>query len=106
MHILHNQTDPTWVANHDEDELGVGIFLIPDVASDVPYALKSEVVDDITYSTAVAKAHLVISFKWVPHRISRVSSMKKAPTCLGDCVDTCPKPQCFCIGGKCLYVPL
>ena len=95
---LKDQTDPTWMS--PPDQRGFGFFLVPDVTSPKPRAVRKELVEDISYSECVQRGELCIAFKWVPPWIESVSLLS-ATQCGHPCIDTCVEPGCVCFDGHC-----
>jgi len=99
MANLHNQTDPAWLVGPSGSGKGTGVFLVADVHSE-GQPVKKEFVNDITYQDCVRRAAHAIAFKWVPKSIATQVSLSTG-SCGDPCVDTCVKPGCVCLNGKC-----
>jgi hypothetical protein len=109
-----NQTNPAWLSTgHDVNELGIGIFVLPNIHDLNPDAVTSQVLDNpMTYTECIARGALTIAFKWIPLRIfsnptitSALAELKNASPCTGDCVTgtDCEK-HCICLNGKCIAI--
>jgi hypothetical protein len=97
--MLQDQTDPNWLGQ--PDELGTGIFLVPDVTKAVPRAVNKMWVQTITYTDCQIRGTLTVAFKWVPNRVASFIDMQSKPCVPHTCVDTCVEPGCVCKDGTC-----
>lgn len=68
-HAVHDQTDQTWLEGLSPQQLGTGIFLIPDVHSKQFGAAQRVLVQNITYSDCARRGICAMAFKWVPHTV-------------------------------------
>lgn len=101
MQNVQNQTKAEWLDPGKPDALGTGIFVIPDVRSDQPLAVRKEFVPDLTYLQCVQRGLLTLVFKWVPHSVKSFSELQQQ-SCGQQCVDTCVEFGCTCVNGKCM----
>jgi hypothetical protein len=74
--MVKNQTEEKWLEFSNPEDLGTGIFLIPDVKSDKFGAAQKLVVPDITYPQCVQRGMFTIAFKWVPHSVASASELE------------------------------
>lgn len=63
-----NQTEDEWLEQTQPDDLGTGIFLVPDVENSDGSAVRKVFVPDITYHDCVRRGNACI-FKWVPYSV-------------------------------------
>lgn len=63
-----NQTEDEWLEQTQPDDLGTGIFLVPDVESIDRGAVRKVLVPNITYLDCVQRGVACV-FKWVPHSV-------------------------------------
>lgn len=96
-----NQTLEDWLPLEDA-ELGTGVFLVADPQKTSGPAARTLLVKDITFSECVRRGAYAISFKWVPRRVRPEIKVEDEGPCQGSCVDTCPRPLCFCENGSCV----
>jgi hypothetical protein len=101
MQNRQNQTEPGWLSPSTPTALGTGVFLVPNLQSDAPRAVRKEFVKDLTYQQCVQRGDLALVFKWVPHSEASLQTLQQT-TCGMDCVDTCSEPGCACFDGKCV----
>jgi hypothetical protein len=98
MDIPHNQTHPDALQNEDGSAPGTAAFLVADVNRDEGLPLKVEILQKITYPSAVKKAEFATAFKWV-----RGDAYVSARICKGTCSAQVPcwELLCWCIDGTC-----
>jgi hypothetical protein len=104
MLAVQNQTDPAVLSQGKPDDLGTGVFAIPDPTSPDYGATTKILVDDITYQECVKRGHATVAFKWVPHKNGAMDSELKDSKCAiagARCVDRCAPPGCMCVNGVC-----
>jgi hypothetical protein len=101
MQNKHNQTDPQWMSAAKLAGLGTGLFLIPDVTSREPQAVRKEFVQDITYRDCVLRGSLALVFKWIPNDVAIFTTLTSQVCTPDPCVDTCVEPGCACFNGMC-----
>ncbi|MBI3273583.1 MAG: hypothetical protein HYZ69_00410 [Candidatus Colwellbacteria bacterium] len=68
----HNQTKEEWLEKSTVQDLGTGVFLVPDVTSKSG-SVKKVFVPDITYTECIQRGQAVVAFQWVPHSIAITS---------------------------------
>ena len=64
-----DQTEEAWLENTQSDDLGTGIFLVPDVEQSNRGEVKKVLVPNITYHNCVQRGANCV-YKWVPHFVS------------------------------------
>lgn len=90
-----NQTNQELLDDLRPDELGTGLFLVPDVKSDVFGAARKIAISDITYDEALRRGAFTMGFKWVPNKVAPFSDLLEA-RCGQRCVWTCVELGCVC----------
>lgn len=70
VETVHNQTEPAWLEGGLADELGVGIFALPDVESDEKDAVKVVRVHRLSYPECVRRGRHTMAFKWIPATVA------------------------------------
>jgi hypothetical protein len=97
---MRNQTDPSWITG-PENEMGTGIFLIPNVESEQIGAVRKVFVPDLTYVDCARRGILAVAFKWVPQRIASFQVLNQSSCRPERCVSSCTEPGCMCDQGVC-----
>ncbi len=92
---MQNQTNVDWLVDLGSDQLGTGLFLIPDVRVNVFGAAFKHLIPDITYTDCIMRGAFVIAVKWVPHTIADFQTLQ-GTGCGRRCVATCVEPGCIC----------
>lgn len=64
-----DQTDPKWLDASEFDDLGTGLFLVPDVLKEELDAKQKIFVPNITYIECVKRGKHTIVFRWIPHMV-------------------------------------
>jgi hypothetical protein len=64
-----DQTDPKGLEASEFDDLGTGLFLIPDVQKEELDAQLKVFVPDITYHECIKRGKHTMAFRWIPHMI-------------------------------------
>ena len=93
---MDNQTDPTDLVNVTDSTKGTGIFLIPDLKSDVFGAMEKVFVADITYAGCIMSGQFAFAFKWIPNDVESEKSLKQAKCSNERCVKSCKIRGCIC----------
>jgi hypothetical protein len=96
---MHDQTDPSWLRDSNPQDLGTGIFLVPDVISDEIGAVRRVIVPDLTHQQCERRGAFTPAFKWVPQWIASVEVIQRTD-CHGDCTVLTDEPGCLCLLGK------
>src|SRR4051812_42045388 len=97
MFAVQNQTDPAILSQGKQDDLGTGVFAIPDPTSPDYGATTKVLVDKITYQECVKRGLATVAFKWVPHKNGAINPElidSKCPIAGVRCVDRCVPPGC------------
>jgi hypothetical protein len=94
--VMDNQTDPADLVSVTAITKGTGIFLIPDLKSDVFGAMNKEFIADITYADCIMRGQFAFAFKWVPDDVEKEKSLKQAKCSNERCVKTCKIRGCIC----------
>ncbi len=88
---MKNQTDPSSLLNLDPNEIGTGLFLVPDPNQADYGAATKLTVQDITYGEAVVRGTFSMAFKW----IKGGTKIPNKP-CGQPCVASCVEIGCLC----------
>lgn len=101
---MDNQTNPEWLREINADTMWTGIFLVPDVHSEVEAELIALAVPTITYTSCVHRGAYTVGFKWVPEQVASYEEIIFSSACNGACVKTCILPSCICnrFQGRCI----
>ena len=105
MSGAQNQTDPGALIQGKPNDLGTGVFAIPDPTSSDYGATRKVLVDGLTYQECVKRGLSTVAFKWVPHKHGAQAPELKDSICAiagARCVDRCAPPGCLCVNGICL----
>ncbi|MCL5999203.1 MAG: hypothetical protein M1546_24535 [Chloroflexi bacterium] len=105
---MKNQTDPNWLEGLQPEQLGTGLFLLPDVFSERYAAMIVAAVPQITYPQCVLRGMFAVAYKWVPERIASFEQLQEDVDC-GDtmpCAGQCRRLGCMCNDATGLCVPL
>lgn len=95
---MHDQTDPSWLRDSKPEDLGTGIFLIPDVTSDDIGAVTRVVVPNLSHRECGKRGAFTPAFKWVPYWVADIDAIQHAG-CYGDCTVLSDEPGCLCLLG-------
>jgi hypothetical protein len=89
-----DQTDPQWLVDLSEDQLGTGLLLVKQPGSE---EIEKFHKSDIRYGQFKIYAGLeqAIAIKWVPHTIADETTVLRLK-CHGYCEATCVQPGCIC----------
>lgn len=98
---MWDQTEQQWLSSSDPEELGTGLFLIPDPRDDDPKAVRKISEPDITYIQCKRKGDDISAraIKWVPHTVSSYFALLRI-MCQGHCKQKCNQPGCMCDSDK------
>lgn len=95
---MWDQTDRTWLVGvNPDEELGTGLYLVPDPRPNDPDAVRKVLDQDITYNECRTRGDTsgARAIKWVPHTIASYP-MVTSTACGAPCQDTCVEFGCVC----------
>lgn len=96
---MKNQTDLDSLSDmslYELNNLGTGIFLIPNVESSIYADAKKVFVPDITYGDCVRRGEFAMAFKWVPHSEATFLELSTARCTCRPCISSCVEKSCIC----------
>lgn len=92
---MANQTRRQDLEGIEDEDLGTGFFLIPDVEDSQYGAARKIEIAGITYSDCIIRGHFTMEFKWVPNRVMEANPDSRS-RCDAPCVDECIRLRCVC----------
>jgi hypothetical protein len=91
-----NQTKP--FSLDTDQNIGTGVFAVPDPENPEFGAAKAVVVPRITYQECVMRGEFTMAFKWIPGPQAYI----ECPVVGERCVKDCGHDYCLCVRGRCI----
>lgn len=81
--VRSDQTEDEWLWGAGPEDLGTGIFLVPDVKSNESGSVEKVFVPNITYQDYVKRMNGAVIGKWVPQSISSYKELSSSSCSYG-----------------------
>lgn len=76
-----NQTKEEWLHGINDETLGTGSFLVPDVSKSEVGAVQKVNVPYLTYFDCVRRGQSAMAFKWIPHTVASFEDLASGICC-------------------------
>ena len=95
---MKNQTNISWLRDYPNDNLGLGVFLVPNPFSEQFGAAHKVSVPSISYPECIKRGSFCIAFQWIPQTmVSDLNIDTETTVPQGEkCVDYCYEPGTLC----------